>query len=117
MAVMDFPPDSWALSCGRGRRDCGGEVRQYAQLCVRDIALRKVVRAADERSGLGRHRDLHLGIDQGVSRLPAGMVRGRHRIPVIVESGRRTMILGENFCTGARRAADAALMELRNAER
>src|SRR6185312_3088085 len=74
--------------CGRGRRDCGGEVRQYAQLCVRDITLRKVVRAADERSGLGCHRDLHLGIDQAVSRLIAGMVRGRHRIPVIVESGR-----------------------------
>src|SRR5205807_10672644 len=29
---MDFPPDSSALSFGRGRRDCGSVVRQYAQL-------------------------------------------------------------------------------------
>src|SRR5947199_9830995 len=29
---MDFPPDASALSCGRGRRDCGRVVRQYAQL-------------------------------------------------------------------------------------
>src|SRR5712672_2802500 len=69
---MDFPPDSSALSFGRGRRDCGRVVRQYAQLREQggksdvavellDLAVAQVPEVGGREVDLGPRRLDHAG--------------------------------------------------------
>src|SRR2546425_7650461 len=69
---MDFPPDSSALSFGRGRRDCGSVVRQYAQLREQggksdvavehlDLAVAQVPEVGGREVDLGPRRLDHAG--------------------------------------------------------
>src|SRR6266704_7053081 len=69
---MDFPPDSSALSFGRGRRDCGSVVRQYAQLREQggksdvavellDLAVAQVPEVGGREVDLGSRRLDHAG--------------------------------------------------------